>query len=396
VSSTRATLDIAALQLRRRLRDRSAIIQGILAPVLLALIISLAFGGGTSFSASIAVVDADGSAVSAPIVAALVGGGGDGAAEDAGVRFVREVDEPTATRAIDDRDVAAAIVLPAGFGAAVAAGEPPQIRVLVDAGAELAGDVAEAVARGLAARLDATRVAVGATLALDPSLAADAGTVIATAATAPTAVALGESAFGAGFDPVTYFAPSMAILFGFLTLGAGARAVIVERREGTLVRVRAAPVTDRAVLGGITLAVLLLGLVSFVTVWLVTAVAFGARWGEPLAVFVVIVATVLAIAGISTLITALARTEAQADSLSAIVAFGFALLGGGFLSPGDLPDVLAVVARLTPNGWALAAFAELSAGASGLAAVWPSVVVLLGIGVVTGAVGLGRIRLGMA
>jgi ABC-2 type transport system permease protein len=394
VSPTRAILDIAALHLRRRRRDRSALIQGILAPVILALIISLAFGGGRSFSASIAVVDADRSAVSAPIANALVGDGGDGAAEDSGVRFVPRADEAAATRAIDDGDVAAAVVLPAGFGAAVAAGDPPEMRVLVDAGAELAGDVAEGVARGLTARLDATRIAVGTSLVLDPALAGDLDAVITTAAAAPTAVALGESAFGAGFDPVTYFAPSMAILFGFLTLGAGARSVIVERREGTLVRVRAAPVSDRAVLAGITLAVLVLGLVSFLTVWLVTAVAFGARWGDPLAVFVVIVATVLAIAGISTLITALARTEAQADSLSAIVAFGFALLGGGFLSPGDLPDVLAVVARLTPNGWALAAFAELSAGASGLAAVWPSVVVLLGIGVVTGAVGLGRIRLG--
>jgi ABC-type Na+ efflux pump permease subunit len=182
-------------------------------------------------------------------------------------------------------------------------------------------------------------------------------------------VALGATAFGEGFDPITYFAPSMAILFAFLTLGAGARTVIVERREGTLARIRSTPISDRAVLVGVTASVVLVGLVSFLVIWLVTSVVFGADWGDPAGVLLVIVATVLAIAGISTLVTGLARTEAQADGITSVLAFGFVLIGGGFLSPGDLPDALARVALITPNRWALDAFAELAAGASGIPAV---------------------------
>lgn len=386
LSTLGATRVIAGLNLRRRLRDRSAVIQGVVAPVALALIVSVAFGSDASFSATIGVVDEDGSPLGAGLVAAE--GSGDG------IALVRSPSVVAARAAIDDGDLDAAVVIPAGFGASLA-GEPADIGVLVDPGAELAGDVARAVADQLAARVDTARIAVTAAVAADPALAADPGVdrlAVEAASVAPP-VTLGESAFGDGFDPITYFAPSMAILFSFLTLGAGARALIVERREGTLTRVRAAPVADRAILAGVTVSTMVVGLVSFLAVWAVTALAFGADWGDPVAVVVLVVATVVAVAGISTLVTGLARTEAQADSASSVLAFGFALLGGGFISPGDLPDGLATVALLTPNRWALDAFAELSAGAAGLATVAVPVAVLTAIGVITGGIGMTRVRL---
>jgi ABC-2 type transport system permease protein len=129
-------------------------------------------------------------------------------------------------------------------------------------------------------------------------------------------------------------------------------------------------------------------------IWLVTSLVFGADWGDPAGVLVVILATVLAIAGISTLVTGFARTESQADGITSVLAFGFVLIGGGFVSPGDLPDTLARVALITPNRWALNAFAELAAGASGIAAVLTPVLVLTSIGVITGAIGLRRADLG--
>ncbi len=398
LSTLAAARVVAQLQLRRRLRDRSALIQGVLAPILLAVIIAAAFGGGGSFSVTIGVADLDGGAVSAQFGtdrADVEGAGtGDGDGE-ASIRFVELADEAAARAAVDARDVPAAIVIPEGFTDSLA-GEPLPIRVLVDPGRELASDIARSIAVQLASSIDTTRIVVGSAVATDTSLAATPGVdaLAVDAGALPPPVVLGDSAFGDGFDPITYFAPSMAILFAFLTLGAGARTLIVERREGTLARIRAAPVTDRAVLTGVTASVVALGLLSFAVVWLVTSLVFGADWGEPLPVAAVIVATVLAVAGISTLVTGLARTEAQADGASSVLAFGFALIGGGFLSPGDLPDVLARIALITPNRWALDAFAELGAGASGLSAVSTQVAVLLAIGVVTGAIGLRRVALG--
>lgn len=383
---------VAGLQLRRRLRDRSALLQGVVAPIVLAVIIAAAFGGGGSFSTTIGVVDLDGGDGS---------GGHDLAVGDvSGVDLVPLDDRASARAAIDDGDVAAAIVVPEGFAASLDTGGAtsgaPRLEVLVDPGQQLSGDVALAIAGRFAAGVDTTRIAVATAVAAEPTLAVEPGveTLALEARSVAAPVSLGASAFGEGFDPITYFAPSMAILFAFLTLGAGARALIVERRDGTLARIRSTPIADRAVLAGVTSSVVVVGVVSFVMVWLVTTIVFGADWGDPAGVAIVIGATVVAVAGISTLVTGLARTEAQADGASSVLGFGFALVGGGFLSPGDLPEVLARIALITPNRWALDAFAELGAGATGVSAILVPVLVLTGIGLVSGGLGLRLVRLG--
>ena len=57
---------IGRLDLRRRLRDRSILVQVFLAPIVLALIVGGAFGGGSGgLSATIAIADADATAASA-------------------------------------------------------------------------------------------------------------------------------------------------------------------------------------------------------------------------------------------------------------------------------------------------------------------------------------------
>lgn len=54
-----AVLAIALKDLRQRLRDRSAIVLGFIAPVAVAALISSAFGSAGSFHANVAVVDLD-------------------------------------------------------------------------------------------------------------------------------------------------------------------------------------------------------------------------------------------------------------------------------------------------------------------------------------------------
>jgi ABC-2 type transport system permease protein len=184
----------------------------------------------------------------------------------------------------------------------------------------------------------------------------------------------------------------MAILFLFFTVGAGARSLIVERQEGTLQRIRAAPVTDGQILLGKTIAVMALGLASLLVVWLATSKLFKARWGDPVGVLVVIVAVVIAVAGISMLVSAAARTEPQAEALTSATAFVLALLGGNFLSPGSMPDLLAKLSLLTPNGWALRSFTQLGAAQASVVDVLPAVGIMLGIGVVAGALGLRGLR----
>jgi ABC-2 type transport system permease protein len=381
-------LVIAGNDLRRRIRDRSFLVQGLVAPIAFAAIIGLAFGGGFDFKATIGIADADGSALSGQVVGALVDG------DAAGPLTFRRVDPARVAAELESGSIDSAIVLPAGFGEAVSSTQPVDLEVVFDASKRITADVTRAVADGLSARFNAGRLAV-ATALFSGESPPDAATVErlvreAQAVELPITVTFAD--VQGRYSAVAYFAPSMAILFLFFTLGAGARSLITERSDGTLSRIRSAPVSDTAILLGKTGGVLVLGLVSLLVVWAVTSLVFQAPWGDPLAVLAVILATVFATAGVSVLITGMARTDAQADGVVSMVAFVLALLGGNFLSPGSRPPLFEKLSLLTPNGWALRSFTQIGSAGAGVGDVLPALGVLIGIGLICGTIGLGGLR----
>jgi len=97
--------------------------------------------------------------------------------------------------------------------------------------------------------------------------------------------------------------------------------------------VLASPIAPGALLAGKVLGVAVLSSVGFAVVWLVTTAVFGAAWGPPATVVVLIVATVLSISGVSAFVCGLARTNEQADTYTSAVTFVLALLGATSSGP---------------------------------------------------------------
>lgn len=369
---------IAALGLRRSLRDKSILIQGLIAPVVIALVVGAAFGAGFSVNATIGISDADRSQLSQQIASNLAGAGGDG------IAFSTVTGDPSA--ALDSGVYDAVLILPEGLSKAVMSGAAADLLVVGKATDPLAQSIAESVAGGVAANLQTARItAVAAT-----ALGVEAGPAIQKAVSAPAPITVEQGEVQGTFSVMAYFAPGIAMLFLFFIIGNGARSIVVERREGTLARIMAAPVSGTSVLLGKTVPLIVVGVVSMTAVWLVTWLGFGASWGDPLGVFLVIVAAVMAIAGISLLITGLARTENQADALTTIVALLFAVAGGTFFYGASGP--LSVMRRFTPNGQALAAFVDLSAAQAAVVDVLPQVLGLLALGIGTAVAGLLALR----
>jgi ABC-2 type transport system permease protein len=377
----RDTWLIAALGLRRSLRDRSLIIQALVAPIVIALVVGAAFGAGFSLNVTIGIADADRSDVSQQITQGLVGSGGDG------IAFSSVDDVADVERSVDSGVYDAVIVMPEGLRDAALAGRPAQIDVVGRATDPLAQSVAESVAAGVAAQLQTARVTAAAASSAGVD---DVGAAIQQAVTTPPPITVTTGEIEGTFSVMAYFAPGMAMLFLFFIIGNGARSIIAERNQGTLPRILAAPVPPASVLLGKTAGVMIVGIVSMSAVWLITWLGFGAYWGAPLGVFLVIVAAVTAIAGISLLITGLARTEAQADALTTIVALLFAVAGGTFFL--GATGVLNTLRLFTPNGLALSAFVDLSAAQAGVLEVMPTILLLVGIGVGTATIGLLALR----
>ena len=364
MSRLRAPLLVAATDLRRSVRNRSLIITTLVGPVVLATIISLAFGS-EGFDATIGVVDEDGSDLSAAVAEGLTG------VDDGGLSIEAVGSAAEARARVADGDLGSAVVIPAGFADSLAGAGPLALGVLVAPDAPLAGEVARAVATNVAARVDAGRLATA--LALDagrppPPPDALAGIELP--------VALRQRGTG-DVSPAAYFGPAMGLLFLFFAVGVIARRLIEENRLRVLDRMRTAPVTLGQVLAGKALGAMATGLLALLVIWAVTSALLGADWGHPGGVLALLVAASVAIAAIGALIAALVRTERGADGVSTGVGLILALLGGTFVPLAEMPDTLARLALATPNGVALRGFAELSAGDGAPADVLPYVGVLL-------------------
>jgi len=376
----RAVLAIAAKDLRQRLRDRSAIVLGFVAPLVIAALMSFAFQSTAGFHTDVAVVDGDGGELAAAFVDLLE------SPELAQFVTVRPVDGlEDARRKVEAGELGAAFVIPVGFTDATrSAGEPPPVTVLGHTDEPLAAQVAGAIADSFTAQLDAVRLSAAAAMhaGVPPAELAD---LAATAAQRRLPIEVAAQPAGARpLDAISYYGPAMGIFFAMFSIGFTARSYFEEREHGTLDRMRAAPVRGNAVLAGKSLATFGYAMGSLTTMAVVTTLVFDADWGPPAATAALIVAMALALVGLTALVVATARTQRQAEAVASIVTFGLVLLGGNFVLISAAPPVLRRLALLTPNGWALRGFTDLATGAVGPGAVFGPVLAILGFAVVTG------------
>ncbi|WP_405892718.1 ABC transporter permease [Streptomyces sp. NBC_00104] len=359
----RVVLAIAAKDLRQRLRDRSAWVIVFLAPVLISGLMAMAFGGGSEFRADIGVVDLDRGAAATGLTRVLRSP----ELKDT-VRLRSYDDEAGARRAVDAGRVHAAIVVPEGFTAALRGSGSSPVTVLDSVDFGLQAQLARAVTESYVAQVNADRLSVATAVAAGapqedvPELAGEAALLHLPEEVRPE---------GLADDPlkvISYFGPSMGMFFVLFTVGFGARGYFVEQQQGTLDRIAAAPVGRGALLLGKSLSTFVYSLAGLATVTVVSWLAFGARWADPVGVAALSAGMAVAVVSLTALVISLARTERQAEGLASIVVFALALLGGNFV----FASGTALMRRLTlftPNGWALRGFTDLGTGVSGWAAV---------------------------
>ena len=384
-----ASLVIAAKDLRQKLRDRSVLLMAVLAPLGLAVLFSTMIPDQDTFHTTYAVVDLDRGAVARGLVDGPLAG-----LSTAGVAtLVPTATEVEARVAVDAGDVAAAIVIPAGFTAAVQAGRPAELLV-IGGPSSLPAEVARSVLVGFGSQVTAVQVAVGTAIAVsgaspDPALAGELAAA-AMAAPAPIELTAGETVDRVASSK-TYYGASMAVMFVFFAAQFGVLSLLAERRNGTLARMLAAPIAPATILLGKVIVSLVVASISMTVIVVATTLLLGADWGDPLAVAALVLATAMAATGIATLIVGFARTEEQASGFIAVAALTLAIFGGSFFRMSQAPEGMAALSIITPHAWFLRGVNDLAAG-GGIAVVAPSLAVLVAVGLVTGGLGLLRAR----
>ncbi len=385
----RAAFDIALKDLRQRLRDRSALLIGVVAPFALAALFALILGGlDEDFHAHWGYVDLDGG----EIAAALDEGPISALEADGVIDVERYATAEEARLAVEAGEVDTAIVVPEGFTASSMAGSGAAVELIIDPDAAISGQVARSVLAGFASRVDAVQLSVATALIaggqlptpeVTASLAEQAAAMVDPVAIADHAAANRQAGYA------TYYAAAMAILFVFLAAQFGIVSIHAERRMRTLARMVAAPLHWWSILAGKLIVSMVLALVSLTVIIVGTALLLGAQWGDPIAVGALMLAAALAATGISLLTVAFTRNEEQAGSAIAIVSLTLAVIGGSFFPTSQGPELLSQLSLLTPHAWFLDGIDDVATGGDVTTAV-VSVAVLAVIGLVTGGLGLLR------
>jgi ABC-2 type transport system permease protein len=189
----------------------------------------------------------------------------------------------------------------------------------------------------------------------------------------------------AGFNPLAFFAPAMALLFLMYAVTLGARSLIAERREGTLARMLAAPVSTAQVLSGKVAGIFMTGFLQLGVLILLTTVMYQLNWGNPLGVLLLVAAAALAATGWGLLMASLSSNAGQITAMGTALMLIFGILGGSFVPGMVFGPVLQYAGMITPNYWAQNGFVSLASG-DGLAALVAPLTALLLMAVILFAV----------
>jgi ABC-type Na+ efflux pump permease subunit len=154
--------------------------------------------------------------------------------------------------------------------------------------------------------------------------------------------------------------PSYAVTFAFFLVLTVGWMFVGERRQGTLVRLRAAPLTRGQLLLGKFLPALGVSLFQGLFLLFAGKLVFGLSWGtSPVWLLFVVGATAFAATGLAMLVAAVAKTETQVAVYGTLLVLVLAGIGGSMMPRDLMPESMRQISHITPHAWALDAYQQL-------------------------------------
>ncbi len=402
-------LTLLRKDLRLFVRDRTALFFLLVLPIGLGAVMGTAMGGGMmgggskSRKIAIAIEDLDRTPQSQDLVEAV-----------RGVSALRVEVMSDVRRLVADGDRAGGLVIPEGYGAALAAGDaPPDLVLYRDPAKQIASQVMvfqlspvlfQQTAEGLGSRMmgrvtdlmdlpeasrgAVTRELVGSYLRVEDIMegveAAAAEAADTSAPVAPPVEDAGESEeegtdimealpglMGLQIEDLSppradglprsagasHAFSAMAVMMLLFNLVAFAGTLLEERAEGTLDRLRLTPQAGRAVLLGKVMVTMLLAIVQLVLLFAFGALAFKVPVLEHLpALAAASLIWAFAASALGLLFATACRTRKQMEGLSTLVILVMSAVGGAWFPREILPEWFQTAGLVTPVAWAMDAF----------------------------------------
>ncbi len=195
----------------------------------------------------------------------------------------------------------------------------------------------------------------------------------------------GSGLLNRGAQRYQILVPSYTVMFAYFLVLTVGWLFVAEKRQGTLKRLRAAPLSRAQILVGKLLPCLMLSIAQGVFLLIAGKLIFGMSWGtQPWWLLLVVICTSLSAMGLALLVAALAQTEAQVAIYGTLLVLVLAGLSGCLMGDREMmPENMQRISLVTPHAWALVAYKQLLANpaAPNVALVLQSCAVLAGFGV---------------
>jgi ABC-2 type transport system permease protein len=387
--------DITAKDLRQILRNRMTFLFLLIMPAAFTILFGLAFGGSgkkTDTRLPVGMLDLDSSSLSANLKSLL------------GTSSVIRLDE-TAGRSETDLvklvgsgKLAAAIVIPTGYGQALRDGNPLKLGFHADPAQPSTTTVEYEVLVASQRLGSAVRTAnITAGVANNP---ADFDAALAAALAAwqnpPIQVSVTSGVSAApqnqNIMSMSSSSPSMMIQFAIAGLLTAATIIVNERKTRSLQRLLTTSTSRVQILSGHYLAIFVMIFSEFVVMIIFGQLLKVDYMRLPLATLLVAVMTAVCIAALGLLIGVLAKSEEQAVMFSLIPMFVLSGLGGAWVPLEVTGAAFQTVGHFSPVAWALDGFKNIVGRGLGFNSVLVPAAALLGYALLFFGLAVWRFR----
>ena len=195
------------------------------------------------------------------------------------------------------------------------------------------------------------------------------------------------------YDPRANSSAGQLITWVFIPLFGISALFAYERQQGTLRRLLTTPSRKATFLLGTISGQVVMALIQMSLLVGFGILVMKLNWGrEPLALFVILLASALAAAAFGTTMGTFIKTEGQASGLSIMFGMIFAMMGGCWYPLELFPSAVQNAVKILPTTWAMQGLLDLVSRGKGLVDILPEAGVLLGFAVIFFAVGVWRFR----
>lgn len=361
-------IDLAIKDLTQIIRDRLTLLFLLIMPVAFTFFFGFVFGDQkeTDTRLPVGLVNQDGPGVLAESFEQLL-------ADSDTVRLVAVGDPDLLEQQLLDGDLAAGVVIPAGYSDAVLQGMSPRLSIILDEqtpnGQTARHALQTAITRLLGAaemaRLGADAYEAQVGFAGEEDRREFMADVVRRSVdawreppltTAVTSAALSSKNVGEG-NPYNQFSPGMIVQFAIFGLTQAGIVLVIERKSGAMQRLLTTPLRKAELIGGHLLSIFIMVFVQQVLLVAFGQIALGVNYlREPLAVLLIMVTLSLWIASFGLLIGTLAKKAEQVILITQAAMFSLSALGGAWFSLETTGKVFSTIGHFTPSAWAIDGF----------------------------------------